>query len=97
MTQEEYKQHMKSYAWVYDKIQNFVEKRMPTIDEKPITDPVQAMNTVLTCEACQGSFKIAQMLLRDSFLQNLLIKTLGDVCWLGRRVITHEACSLFVE
>jgi hypothetical protein len=25
---------------------------MPTKDEQPITNPIQAVNTVLTCEAC---------------------------------------------
>lgn len=97
MTQEEYKQHMKHYAWVYDKIQQFVERRMPTKEEQQITNPIEAVNTVLTCEACQGGFKLAQSVLRDTFMQNLLISFGSDVCWLGRRVITHEACSLFIE
>jgi hypothetical protein len=43
---------MKHYAWVYDKIQQFVERRMPTKEEQQITNPIEAVNTVLTCEAC---------------------------------------------
>ena len=97
MTQEEYKSHMKTYGWIYDKIAYFIENRMPPKDNTPITDPVQAINTVLTCEACEGGFRIAQMLLRDSFMQNLLIKTGSDLCWLGWKVIMHDACALYVE
>ena len=65
MSQTDYEAHMKSYGWVYDKIQQFIERRSPVQDNAPIIEPVQAIGTVLTCEACQGSFKLAQMLLRD--------------------------------
>ena len=32
ITQQEYKSHMNTYAWVYDKIAQFIEKRMPVKD-----------------------------------------------------------------
>ena len=88
---------MKHYTWIYDKIQRFVERQMAVKDDSPITDPIAAMNTILTFEACEGGFRLAQSLLRDTFMQNLVMSFGSDVCWLGRRVITHEACSLFVE
>lgn len=52
ISQSEYKQHMKSYAWVYDKIQTFVERRRPVPDNTPITNPYSAVGSILTCEAC---------------------------------------------
>jgi hypothetical protein len=59
MSQEEYKTQMKHYTWIYDKIQRFVERQMAVKDDSPITDPIAAMNTILTCEACEGGFRLA--------------------------------------
>ena len=39
-------------------VKTFVDSRKKIITNEPITDSHQAANTIFTCEACQGSFKL---------------------------------------
>ena len=94
--QQTYDKHMRMYSWVAGKAIDFFEKRKVEKNQDPITDLPSAMNTILYCEACQGTFKLAQDLFRDSFMQQLIINLGSDVCWFGGQVITHDACALFV-
>lgn len=83
-----------TYEWVADKFVNYVEDRMA---QKPEVDTDVIETDLFHCEGCRASMRLVQSVVRDTFLQNLIMKVGADVCWVGRFIMDYPSCTGFVN
>ena len=88
---------MLHYAKVATTVKDWIDVMKPKQSNEPITDPVLAASSILSCEVCQGTMKAAQALLRDDGAQTILMNLLDDVCRFGGNVISLSACQLYIQ